>query len=77
MSIFKANDNMGLNCGTPYNTEYTPDTTNVIKISDTALKDTIKPKVCTPKNGTPSTTPRRGLSLERKFNAEDVLGKFK
>lgn len=76
LSIFKANDNMGLNCGSPYNKEYSPDTTNNLTIHDSVFLDTTKPKVCKPTGAKSIENPRRGLSLERTFDAEEVLGKF-
>lgn len=76
LSIFKSNDHMGLNCGSPYNQEYIPDTTAILFVADSTKLDSIKSKVCTPNNTVPVVTPRRGLSLEIKFKVEDVLGKF-
>ncbi len=71
IEIFKANDNMGLNCGSISNKEYQPDTNLSIK----PVLDTTKNKISKPIN-TSSEKPRRGLSLEQTYKVHDVLNKF-
>lgn len=74
INIFKANDNMGLGCGSSFATEYTPDTTKK-NVMDSIRKDSLKTKVCIPIPT--SEKPRKGMSLQPLYNVENALGKFK
>jgi hypothetical protein len=75
LDVFKANDNMGLNCGSVSSQEFIPDTTVFIHKRDSAQIDTSKYKVCKPIIPAPEK-PRRGLSLTPTFKVQDVLNKF-
>ncbi len=75
LEIFSSNDNMGLGCGSAYGVEYVPDST-IKLLPDSIQIDTTKNKVCKPTPIKKAETPRRGMSLQSKFDVESVLGKF-
>ena len=74
LDIFKSADNMG--CGHGQMEEFVPDTT--VKVSPDSTKIKTKMEKQKPTKPVPvKETPRRGMSLESKFDVESVLGKFK
>jgi hypothetical protein len=77
MNIFKANDNMGLGCGSSIATEYIPDSNRINKMIDSSSIDSLKPKVCVPIPIPTSEKPRKGMSLPSKYDVDSVLQKFK
>lgn len=72
LNVFAANDNMGLGCGSSSYIEFTPDTTKILDSVFLNTPDSVK--VCTPKTTTPDM-PRRGMSLERKFDFDEMVGR--
>jgi hypothetical protein len=75
LSIFKSEDNMGLNCGSIGYKEYVPDSSKITFVVDSVQTDTTIKNVCKPINSTPEQ-PRRGMSLRITFYVQDVLNKF-